>query len=70
MIKAFKFRAQAIFKLLEKTHPLVDKIWVREMQVNGPRWRDNYSTVECATREARSVSILQNATLTDGYIYI
>jgi hypothetical protein len=25
-IKAFKFRAQAIFSLLEKTHPLVHKI--------------------------------------------
>ena len=25
MIKAFKFRAQAIFSLLEKTHPLVHK---------------------------------------------
>ena len=25
-IKAFKFRAQAIFSLLEKTHPLVHEI--------------------------------------------
>jgi hypothetical protein len=31
MMKAFKFRAQAIFILLEKTHPLVHKIRVREM---------------------------------------
>jgi hypothetical protein len=30
MIKAFKFRAQVIFSLLEKTPPLVHKIRVRE----------------------------------------
>jgi hypothetical protein len=28
MIKAFKIRAQAIFSLLEKTHPLVHKFWL------------------------------------------
>jgi hypothetical protein len=27
--QAFKFRAQAIFSLLEKKHPLVYTIWVR-----------------------------------------
>jgi hypothetical protein len=31
MIKAFKLRAQAIFSLLEKTHTLAGKIWVREI---------------------------------------
>jgi hypothetical protein len=31
MIKAFKFCAQAIFSLLENTHPLVHKIWVEEI---------------------------------------
>jgi hypothetical protein len=30
-MKAFEFRGQAIFSLLEKTHPLVYKIWVREI---------------------------------------
>jgi hypothetical protein len=30
-IKAFKIRAQAIFSLLEKTHPLVHKVWGREI---------------------------------------
>jgi hypothetical protein len=31
MIKAFKFRAQAIFSFFEKTAPLIHKIWVRKI---------------------------------------
>jgi hypothetical protein len=31
MIKVFKFRAQAIFSLLEKTPALVHKIWFWEI---------------------------------------
>jgi RNA recognition motif-containing protein len=31
MIKAFKFRAQAIINFLKKTSPLVHKIWVQEI---------------------------------------
>ena len=46
MIKAFKFRAQAIFILLEKTHPLVHKICVREnFFIILPYYSYHYSTL-------------------------